>query len=181
MIRIDAHLLARGELQHVLVLLVVFRRRAAHITCIRGPQHHGLAMLHAITRSITQARSRRLTGQLGGKQFVGGQLAVAVVRHGALGHLRAVRGRVRRRRSHIILLAGVHSSEKYPEESENRWGGEEAGFRGVGREVDGAGARGKVFLYRLNFTEGNLAGGPAPPHRATATSWEPGRAFPHRI
>lgn len=73
-------------------------------------------MVDTVTRSVAESSVRGFTRQFSGQEFVGGELAIAVVGHGALGHLRAVRGRVRGCRRHVRLLARVHfarSIKKY--------------------------------------------------------------------
>ena len=103
---VDTHLLAGGELEHVLLLMLVGRRRAAHISTTRigGAQDHRLTMVDSIAGAIGEAGARGFARQLGGQEFVGGQLAVVVL-HGALAHLRRVGGGVGRGRRHIGVLA----------------------------------------------------------------------------
>lgn len=48
MVRVHAYLLTRGELQHMLVLVLIVRGRTAHVTSIVRAQDHGLAMMNTI-------------------------------------------------------------------------------------------------------------------------------------
>lgn len=123
MIGVHAHLLARGELEHVLMLMLIVVRRATHVAGIRRAQNHPLTMVNAMARSITQARTRCLTRELRGEELVGGHLAVAIIGHRALGHLRPVWRRVRRARRHIRLFAGVHHARLCPKRHVEIWVG----------------------------------------------------------
>lgn len=113
MIGIDAHLLTRRELQHVLLLVLVRRGRATDIAASRigRAEDHRLAVMDAIAGSIGQTRAGGFARQLGRQEFVGGQLAVGVVLHGALADLRRVGGRVGGGRRHIGVLARIHCIE----------------------------------------------------------------------
>jgi hypothetical protein len=107
MVGIDADLLARGELQHVLLVVLVWGGRTTQLGTA-GPQDHRLAVMNAITGAVGQAMGRSVTGQLGGQELVFGQLAVAVVLHGALAHLGGVGRGVGRRGRHVGVVARIH-------------------------------------------------------------------------
>lgn len=65
-------------------------------------------MVNAIVGSIGQTVGGGFAREFSGEKFVGGQLAVRVVLHGTLTHLRRVGRRVRSGRRHIGMLAGIH-------------------------------------------------------------------------
>lgn len=120
MIGVHTNLLAWGELmKYVLVRVLVLRRGTAHIAGIGRTQNHRLAMVNAITRAIAEARAGCFARKFSRYEFVGRQLAVAVVLHSALGHLRSIGRRVRGGRRQIRLLAGVHFAKKNSKIHEN--------------------------------------------------------------
>lgn len=109
MVWVHADLLAWGKLmEDVLMRVLVLRRGTAHVTRVVGAQNHRLAVVDTIARAITEARARCFARQFRREELVGGQLAVAVVLHRALGHLRTIGRWVRGGGRQIRLLAGVH-------------------------------------------------------------------------
>lgn len=68
MVWVDTNLLARREWEHVLLLMLIWRGRTTNVsaTSIRRAQHHGLAVVDAVTRAVIDARgggfARKLSG-----------------------------------------------------------------------------------------------------------------------
>lgn len=116
MVGIDANLLVRSELQHVLLLLIC-RLRTTHIrrAWVGRTQDHRLAMMQTVATAILKIGARRFTREFRREELIGCQLTVVVL-HGALAHLRRVGRGIRGRRRHIGMFSMIHCIELGREE-----------------------------------------------------------------